>query len=1021
MNETGSWIDGIVVDQMRRQGSWTDGTPSFWEYTVLVLSGGIHSDHCNRLSSRVFDIDDQQALAHGQKPRLCHNNVWTRIRMSSRQLSQQDKHRVAEASRRLKGLVTDWPDDNQWRLLASQWLSSVENPSNHLTVSLAGLDLSTKEIEHKLTGVIFTNVTAFDAANNRMHRMPAPLCQFLKSESSLQLTHFCVSRNKLRRFPNELLSAQNLVDLDLSENRISCLPNLTVLTKLETLNVGNNIELKRSKGGALPLSLQSIDISYTGVRILDTELSPHIDMKTSGNPNFVNGSLQSVSGDDNDDECALCCEDGFTTDLICCDGCPQAFHLACLKLNAVPAGDWFCQQGAEAPDDEAAARVKKADEAAASVEEADEAAARVKKADEAAARVEEADEAAARVEEADEGECKSKSPKRRKLKQDILKAHAQSLPVSVAIELSSDEEEGEEEVAAVETDDTDKLVREALKEHDLNPIDKETGAGATSLSSARIGGGSFGAVYRVQHAVDLRHYAVKIINVHQACRAQGVKDGVKIKDEVKRLSRLKHKHIVKYSDSFVAHDGAFLGIRMGLCMGGTLEDALKSGKTLPVHSYLNQIAGAFVHLERRQLIHRDLKLSNVCIDSEESEDYLRVIDFGLATIAPFEDVANPSSLDASSTHTLRRPDRGNPIYCSPESQQADVPISYAHDMWALGLMLIEMLSGKMIGEHLEMRYVCPASDPVYAGRLDAAQKTADNLDKGLGSIAAALLNQDPDKRLNARGIETKLRDLKDIKLAKRVVGSVFDSVVQQQWVDVVVTDNEMGFEQAAKAIGLKSQKCWKDSMEYAKNKLKKAPDPHGLTQDEIAAINLYTSESKNKTGTPIYAALNKALRDAAIGSPLQPAPNKFQPFARLLAQALRKLPDEEGLIYRGIPARLGDDCQDYSIGKDVLWGGFSSCSTDGKVVLKQFAANGDCEGYRTIFHISTKTGKSIAQYSDDSSESELILTIGAQHRVQNKMCVGNRTMIVNLASPDIATVHKAHVGFHDDSDPDDDY
>ena len=204
---TGSWIDGIVVDQIRRQGSWTNGTPSFWEYTVLVLGGAPFST--NKLSSRVFDIDDQQALAHGQEPRLCYNNLWTRIRISSRQLSQQDKNKVGKASGRLKASSESHCYDNlNWRwLLASQWLSAVENPSNDLTLSLAGLDLSTKEVEHKLTGVIFTNVTSFDAANNRMHQMPAPLCQFLKSESSLQLTHFCMSRNKLRRFPNELLSA----------------------------------------------------------------------------------------------------------------------------------------------------------------------------------------------------------------------------------------------------------------------------------------------------------------------------------------------------------------------------------------------------------------------------------------------------------------------------------------------------------------------------------------------------------------------------------------------------------------------------------------------------------------------------------------------------------------------------------------------------------------------------------------------------------------------------------------------
>ena len=135
---------------------------------------------------------------------------------------------------------------------------------------------------------------------------------------------------------------------------------------------------------------------------------------------------------------------------------------------------------------------------------------------------------------------------------------------------------------------------------------------------------------------------------------------------------------------------------------------------------------------------------------------------------------------------------------------------------------------------------------------------------------------------------------------------------------------------------------------------------------------------------------------------------------------MRKFPDKEGMIYRGIRSRLGNDAQDYSNGNEVLWAGFSSCSTDGQVVNEKFAADGDCEGYRTIFHISTKTGKSVAQYSDESNESELILTIGAQHRVQNRMYVGHRTMIVNLACPGISIVHEAHLCFHDDSESDDD-
>ena len=40
-----------------------------------------------------------------------------------------------------------------------------------------------------------------------------------------------------------------------------------------------------------------------------------------------------------EDVCGLCGKDG---ELLCCDGCPAAFHLACVGLDAAPAGDWFC-------------------------------------------------------------------------------------------------------------------------------------------------------------------------------------------------------------------------------------------------------------------------------------------------------------------------------------------------------------------------------------------------------------------------------------------------------------------------------------------------------------------------------------------------------------------------------------------------------------------------------------------------------------------------------------------------------
>jgi len=47
-----------------------------------------------------------------------------------------------------------------------------------------------------------------------------------------------------------------------------------------------------------------------------------------------------------DEECGLCRGGG---ELLCCDGCSAAFHLACLGLAAVPAGDWLCAVCADSP------------------------------------------------------------------------------------------------------------------------------------------------------------------------------------------------------------------------------------------------------------------------------------------------------------------------------------------------------------------------------------------------------------------------------------------------------------------------------------------------------------------------------------------------------------------------------------------------------------------------------------------------------------------------------------------------
>ena len=56
------------------------------------------------------------------------------------------------------------------------------------------------------------------------------------------------------------------------------------------------------------------------------------------------------------------------------------------------------------------------------------------------------------------------------------------------------------------------------------------------------------------------------------------------------------------------------------------------------------------------------------------------------------------------------------------------------------------------------------------------------------------------------------------------------------------------------------------------------------------------------------------------------------------------------MLYRAIIAKLGSDDGDYSVGQELIWGGFSSCSTNGEVVRERFL--GDEDDYKTLFTIA---------------------------------------------------------------------
>jgi len=147
-------------------------------------------------------------------------------------------------------------------------------------------------------------------------------------------------------------------------------------------------------------------------------------------------------------------------------------------------------------------------------------------------------------------------------------------------------------------------------------------------------------------------------------------------------------------------------------------------------------------------------------------------------------------------------------------------------------------------------------------------------------------------------------------------------------------------------------------------------DPHGLTVEEIAAINLYT-QGWIPPENSLYAILNARLRDRDRAQ-VKP----FFLYLRLFLSALDKLPKLTVPLYRGVKKDLS---KDYKQGRIIYWWGFSSCTTSMTILQSELFLGK--KGARTMFCLFKSQGVDIQRYSMYKAESEVLLPPGRRLQV----------------------------------------
>ncbi|MDZ4837033.1 MAG: protein kinase [Candidatus Melainabacteria bacterium] len=200
----------------------------------------------------------------------------------------------------------------------------------------------------------------------------------------------------------------------------------------------------------------------------------------------------------------------------------------------------------------------------------------------------------------------------------------------------------------------------------------------------RLGAGGMGWVYRAEQARIKRHVAVKLLPFTMGNDEVNVK---RIEREATAMGNLRHPNIATIFDFGFSDEGQPYLV-MELISGRSLGNLLLEEKTLePLRAIkiMAQIADAMDYAHKNSIIHRDLKPDNIMLTWEHKDDFVKILDFGIAKSV--DTVINVSQ-------SLTRPGTvvGSPLYMSPE-QCLGQKLDSGSDIYSLGVVLYEAVTG----------------------------------------------------------------------------------------------------------------------------------------------------------------------------------------------------------------------------------------------------------------------------------------------------------------------------------------
>ena len=288
-------------------------------------------------------------------------------------------------------------------------------------------------------------------------------------------------------------------------------------------------------------------------------------------------------------------------------------------------------------------------------------------------------------------------------------------------------------IAIIRRDDSDQVVEESapapsdrvpdsVEETAHEPLGQVPGRVGRYQTLELLGEGAFGQVWKAVDPESGRLFAIKLPSLAPEKRERALR---MLRDESRWLVMLREVVGVLPFQDWVLDNRYGFALVMDYMPGGSLAAVLKSKGTLPTEEaarLMIRIARTVAAASEREFIHQDLKPANILID-ESGQPW--VADFGLAVFEPVR------------RHHESAPSGGTRLYRAPEQLRGEA--DHRSDIWALGIILWEMLTGSV-----------PFRDETEVASKPLPPHLLRKIPPELGHIVRTCLQKDPDQRfLNA--------------------------------------------------------------------------------------------------------------------------------------------------------------------------------------------------------------------------------------------------------------------------------